>query len=318
LIMPVDPQMQAVLDLAAKSALPPFHTISAVEARRLYKETRAALSPPVPEVQAVRELAAKGPAGPIPLRLYRALGSAADAPLPVGVFFHGGGWTIGDLDTHDIVCRALANRARCAVVSVDYRMGPEHKFPAAVDDCIAATRWVAEQAAALVIDARRIAVGGDSAGGNLAAVVAITLRDAGGPPLVFQALAYPATDQRMNTASHEKFGEGYLLTRENMLWYRGNYLSPEDYEDWRASPLLAADLARLPPAHIITAGYDPLLDEGRAYSDRLLAAGVPVLYECFEGMAHGFLTMGGMVAAGNHALYRLGQSLAQAFQPARD
>ncbi len=314
--MAVDPQMQGVIERANKSGLPPFHTLSAVEARRLYKETRAVLSPPVPAVEAVRELAASGPAGPIPLRLYRGLATAADAPLPLLVYFHGGGWTIGDLDTHDIVCRTLANRARCAVVAVDYRMGPEHKFPAAVEDCVVATRWVAAQAATLGADAARIAVGGDSAGGNLAAVVAITLRDAGGPPLVFQALAYPATDQRMDSASHAKFGEGYLLTRDNMLWYRDNYLAPADYDDWRASPLRAADLARLPPAHIITAGYDPLLDEGRAYSERLLAAGVPVLYECFEGMAHGFLTMGGVLAAANHALYRLGQSLAQAFKPA--
>ena len=204
------------------------------------------------------------------------------------------------------------------MVAVDYRMGPEHKFPAAVEDALAATRWVAAEAAALGVDAARIAVGGDSAGGNLAAVVALALRDAGGPALVFQALVYPATDQRMDSASHVNFAEGYMLTRNNMLWYRGNYLNPTDYDDWRASPLRAADLAQLPPAHIITAGYDPLLDEGRAYSDRLLAAGVPVLYECFEGMTHGFLTMGGVVAAANHALYRLGQSLAQAFQPKRD
>jgi acetyl esterase len=314
--MPVDPQMQGVIARVNNSGLPPYYTVSAEEARRLYKETRAALSPPVPEVEAVRDLGASGPAGPIPLRLYRGLGTATGAALPLLVYFHGGGWTIGDLNTHDIVCRTLANKAHCAVAAVDYRMGPEHKFPAAVDDCVAATRWLAEHGPALGVDAARVAVGGDSAGGNLAAVVAITLRDADGPSLVFQALAYPATDQRMETASHIKFGEGYLLTRNNMLWFRDNYLSPGDYDDWRASPIRAADLARLPPAHIITAGYDPLLDEGRAYSDRLVAAGVPVLYECFEGMTHGFLTMGGVVAAANHALYRLGQSLAQAFKPA--
>ena len=311
--MPVDPQMQGVIERAAKSGLPPYCSVSAAEARRMYKDTRAALYPDVPEVAAVRALAADGPAGPIALRLYLGLGAPAGAPLPALVYFHGGGWTVGDLDTHDIVCRTLANRARCAVVAVDYRMGPEHKFPAAVEDCVAATRWVAAQAPTLGLDAACIAVGGDSAGGNLATVVAITLRDAGAPPLVFQALVYPATDQRMDSASHASFAEGYLLTRENMLWYRGNYLAPGDYDDWRASPLRAADLARLPPAHIITAGYDPLRDEGRAYSDRLVAAGVPVLYECFEGMAHGFLTMGGVLAAANHALYRLAQSLAQAF-----
>lgn len=314
--MPIDPQMQAVIARVASSGLLPYHTVGAGEARRLYKESRAVLSPPVPDVAAVRDLAASGPAGPIPLRLYRGLGAAAGVPLPVLLYFHGGGWTIGDLDTHDIVCRTLANRAHCAVVAVDYRMGPEQRFPAAVEDCVAATRWVAEHGGALEIDAARIAVGGDSAGGNLATVVALTLRDAGGPALAFQALVYPATDQRMDSASHASFGEGYLLTRDNMLWFRDNYLRPEQYDDWRASPLRAADLARLPPAHIITAGYDPLVDEGRAYSDRLVAAGVPVLYECFEGMAHGFLTMGGVVAAANHALYRLGQSLAQAFKPA--
>ncbi len=312
--MAVDPQMQGVLDRIAKAALPAFYTVSADEARRLYRESRAAFSPAVPEVAEARDLALSGPGGPIPLRLYRGLGTEAGALLPVLVFFHGGGWTIGDLDTHDIVCRTLANKARCAVVAVDYRMGPEHKFPAAVDDCIAATRWVAAQSAAIGVDASRIAVGGDSAGGNLAAVTAIALRDAGGPPLVFQALVYPATDQRMDSDSHARLAEGYLLTRNNMLWFRGNYLEPGQYDDWRASPLRAADLARLPPAHIITAGYDPLLDEGRAFSDRLVAAGVPVLYECFEGMTHGFLTLGGVVAGANHALYRLAQSLSQAFK----
>lgn len=315
--MPLDAQMQAVIERINNAGLPPFYTVSAREARRLYKEARAHLSPPAPAVEEVRALAANGPAGPIPLRLYRGLGTAAGAALPVLVFFHGGGWTIGDLDTHDIVCRTLACKGRCAVIAVDYRLGPEHKFPAAVEDCIAATRWVAEQGEALGVDAARIAVGGDSAGGNLATVVAIALRDAGGPPLAFQALVYPATDQRMDSASHARFGEGYLLTRNNMLWFRDNYLAPADYGDWRASPIRAADLARLPPAHIITAGYDPLVDEGRAYSERLVAAGVPVLYECFEGMAHGFLTMGGVVAAANHALYRLGQSLAQAFAQTR-
>ena len=316
--MPVDRQMQAVMERLARSALPPYHSMSADEARRLYKESRALLSPAVPEVDAVRALAASGPAGPIPLRMYRGMGTAAGTPLPLLVYFHGGGWTIGDLDTHDIVCRTLANKARCAVIAVDYRMGPEHRFPAAVEDSLAATLWAAEHAFMLGIDATRIAVGGDSAGGNLAAVVAITLRDAGGLAPVFQALVYPATDQRLDTASHERYGEGYLLTRKAILWFRDNYLSPGDYDDWRASPLRAADFARLPPAHIITAGYDPLLDEGRAYSDRLVAAGVPVLYECFDGMAHGFLTMGGVIAAAHHALYRVGQSLALAFKPARD
>ena len=313
--MSIDPQMKAVIERAAAAGLPPYYRLSAPEARTLYKETRGALTPPAPQVQAVRALEAPGPAGQIPLRLYR--GAGAPDTAPALVYFHGGGWTIGDLDTHDVVCRMLANRASCAVIAVDYRLGPEHKFPAAVEDCVAATCWICAQAGALGLDAARIAVGGDSAGGNLATVVALALRDTGGPPLVFQALAYPATDQRMDSASHTEFAQGYLLTRDNMLWYRNNYLRPADYEDWRASPLLAPDVSRLPPAHIITAGFDPLRDEGRAYSDRLVAAGVPVLYECFEGMAHGFLTMGGVVAAANHAVYRLGQSLTQAFKTQR-
>ena len=306
--------MQAVLERAAKSQQPQYCSVSAARARLLYKETRGALGPAVPAVALVGDLTAPGPAGPISLRFYRGLGAKDATLLPVLVYFHGGGWTIGDLDTHDIICRTLANNARCAVLAVDYRMGPEHKFPAAVDDCIAVTRWIAAQGKTLAIDPARIAVAGDSAGGNLATVVAIALRDAGGPPIAFQALIYPATDQRLDSGSHAKFGEGHLLTRDNLLWFRDNYLEPADYDDWRASPLRMADLARLPPAHIITAGFDPLADEGKAYSDRLVAAGVSVQYECFEGMAHGFLTMGGVVAAANHALYRLGQSLTQAFK----
>ena len=304
--------MRAVLDRIAQSGLPLLHTVGAVEARRLYRETRGALSPSVPKVAQVRDFAFPGPAGPVPLRFYR--GPDTQDALPLLVFFHGGGWTIGDLDTHDIICRTLANNARCAVLAVDYRMGPEHRFPAAVDDSIAATRWAAGHAGELGIDAARIAVGGDSAGGNLAAVVAISLRDAGGPALVHQALIYPATDQRQDSASHKKFAEGYLLTRDALVWFRDNYLAPADYDDWRASPVRAADLSRLPPAHIITAGFDPLMDEGHAYADALSAAGVAVQYECFEGMAHGFLTMGGAVAGANHALYRLGQQLSQAFR----
>ena len=304
--------MRAVLERAAQSKLPAYHTLAAPEARRLYKETRAALSPAVPAVAQVRELACPGPAGPIPLRFYR--GPDTPDALPLLVYFHGGGWTIGDLDTHDIICRTLANNARCAVLAVDYRMGPEHRFPAAVDDSIAATRWAAAEAGALAIDPARIAVGGDSAGGNLAAVVAIFLRDAGGPAIVHQTLIYPATDQRLDSESQRKFAEGHLLTRDALVWFRGNYLEPAHYDDWRASPARMADLSRLPPAHVLTAGFDPLVDEGHAYAERLTAAGVAVQYECFEGMAHGFLTMGGVIAAANHALYRLGQSLSLAFK----
>jgi len=303
-----------VLDRIARANLPPYRALGADGARTLYRETRGALAAPPPEVARVANLRAPGPAGDIPVRLYRPLGAAAADRLPALVYFHGGGWTIGDLDTHDVVCRTLADLAPCAVVSVDYRLAPEHKFPAAVDDAIAATRWVARAGSELGIDGGRIAVGGDSAGGNLAAVAALLARDEGGPRLALQTLIYPATDMAADTASHLRYAEGHLLTREAILWFRANYLrDAADEADWRASPLKAADLSRLPPAYVITAGFDPLVDEGRAYADRLAAAGVPVTYECFEGMVHGFVTMGGAIAAARHALGRCAQGLRRAF-----
>ena len=312
--MPLDPQAKAVLERVARANLPPYPQLGAEGARKLYRETRGALAAPAQEVASVVALRAAGPGGEIPVRLYRPLGSTAAEALPVLVYFHGGGWTIGDLDTHDVVCRELANLARCAVASVDYRLGPEHKFPAAVEDAMAATRWVASEAGRLALDPQRIAVGGDSAGGNLATVVALIARDEGGPALAMQALFYPATDMAADAPSHLRFAEGHLLTREAILWFRSNYLRDvADESDWRASPLKAADLSRLPPAYIVTAGFDPLVDEGRAYADRLRAAGVEVTYECFEGMIHGFVTMGGVVAAAHHALYRCAQGLRQAF-----
>ena len=308
------PQARAVLERIARANLPPYPTLGAAGARELYRETRGALAAVPPVLESVEDLHASGPAGDLRVRLYRPRGAADAGPLPVLVYFHGGGWTIGDLDTHDVVCRVLADLARCAVASVDYRLAPEHKFPAAVDDPVAATNWVAGEAARLGIDARRIAVGGDSAGGNLAAVVALIARDSGGPALAMQTLIYPATDMAADTPSHFRYGEGHLLTRDAILWFRGNYLRDgADEADWRASPLKARDLSRLPPAYVITAGFDPLVDEGRAYADRLQAAGVPVTYECFEGMIHGFVTMGGAIAAANHALARCAQGLRRVF-----
>jgi acetyl esterase len=311
--MQLDPQARAVLERLARANIPAYSEIGAVAARALYRETRGALSLPPPEVARIENRSASGPAGDIPVRLYRPLGTLDEEKLPVVVFFHGGGWTIGDLDTHDVVCRELANAARCAMVSVEYRLAPEHKFPAAVDDAIAAMHWVARDAERFNLDAERIAVGGDSAGGNLAAVVALACRDHG-PRLAMQLLIYPATDMAADAPSHSTFADGYMLTRERIEWYRSNYLRrPEDATDWRASPLKATDLSRLPPAYIVTAGFDPLHDEGRAYAERLRAAGVSVIYECFQGMIHGFITMGGVVAAAHHAVYRAAQALRQAF-----
>jgi acetyl esterase len=283
------PQARALLTLIEQKGLPPTHTLSPVEARHWYRERRFVTQPAPPEVALVRELDADG----IALRLYRPIGSTAHQALPVLVYYHGGGWVIGDLDSHDTLCRELANGSGCAVVAVDYRMGPEHRFPAAVDDALAATRWVRANAASLQLDASRLAVGGDSAGGNLAAVVAIAARDAGDLPVAFQLLIYPATDQRRGAPSHESNGQGYLLTKDSMDYFHDHYIDDPKHDlDWRASPLLHADLSRLPPAFVLTAGYDPLRDEGLQYAQALTDAGTRSALVCFERQIHGFITMG--------------------------
>jgi acetyl esterase len=309
------PQAQALLKLMQEKGVPPTHTLTPDGARAAYRDRRAYLQPSPPEVAALRTFAMPGPGGELPLRLYRPLGSAGDAVLPVLVYYHGGGWTIGDLDTHDTLCRELANGAGCAVVAVDYRMGPEHRFPAAVDDSVAALRWVHGHAAELRLDAKRIAVGGDSAGGNLAAVVAIAARDAGGPAIAFQLLIYPATDMRRIAPSHETNGQGYLLTRDTIAYFRGHYVNDErDDLDWRASPLLADSLSGLPPAFVLTAGFDPLRDEGLQYAQRLTEAGTRSSLVCFERMIHGFILMGRVLDEANTAVQLCASQLRQAFE----
>jgi len=298
----LDPQAKALLDLIAERGVPPTHTLAPADARALYRERRGFTQPPAPEVAECRELQADGPHGPIPLRLYRPPGSKAGTTLPALVYFHGGGWTIGDLDTHDVLCRQLANGAGCAVVSVDYRLGPEHRFPAAVDDAFAATQWVCAHAGELGLAAARIAVGGDSAGGNLAAVVALLARDAGAPGLAYQLLIYPATDMRAGAPSHSSNGQGYLLTSDTVRYFRGHYIADAAHLDWRASPLLHENLRELPPALVLTAGHDPLLDEGLAYAQRLSAAGNRCAYVCFERQIHGFVTMGRVIDEANTAV----------------
>ena len=297
------PQARALLRLIEDKGVPPTHTLSPAQARALYRERRSFTQPEPPSVAAVRDLEARGPAGPIPLRSYRPAGSNADATLPVLVYYHGGGWVIGDLDTHDTLCRQLANLSGCAVIAVDYRMGPEHRFPAAVDDCIAATRWIHANAGTLKVDPVRLAVGGDSAGGNLAAVVALAARDSGDLPIAFQLLIYPATDQRRGSPSHTSNGEGYLLTRDTIRYFHDHYLpDPAQDLDWRASPLLHADHARLPPAFVLTAGYDPLRDEGLQYAQKLSEAGNRAALVNFERQIHGFILMGRVIDEANVAV----------------
>ena len=307
----LDPQAKALLDLMVERCVPPTHTLTPEQARRFYVERRAVTQPPPRPLGEVRELTASGPHGAIPLRLYRPDGLAK--PAPVLVYYHGGGWVIGDLDTHDSLCRDLADAGRCVVVAVDYRMGPEHRFPAAVDDVLAATRWIAANADALQLDPSRFAVGGDSAGGNLAAVVALAWRDAGqAPPLRLQLLIYPATDMRAGAPSHTHNGQGYLLTSDTIAYFRGHYLDAHQLADWRASPLLHADLAGLAPALVLTAGFDPLRDEGRQYADALSAAGTPAQYVCFERQIHGFVTMGRVIDEANTAVGLCGVALRRA------
>ncbi len=311
--MSIHPQVQAVLDALAKLGLPAPQSVTPAQARLNFKQSRSVFLPQAEAVGAIADFSIAGPGGPIALRLYRPKGSAAGAQLPALVFFHGGGWVLGDIETHDPLCRLLANRSGCAVVSVDYRLAPEHKFPAAVEDAVAVTRYLAAQGEALGIDGGRLALGGDSAGGNLATVVALTLRDAGGPPLRLQLMLYPATDFAMDTPSHSEFANGYMLTRERMQYFADSYLrSPKDVSDWRASPLQAKDLSRLPPALIMTASHDPLRDEGKAYADRLNAAGVVASYRCYQGMIHGFMTMSGAVDAAAGAIGDAASAIKQA------
>jgi len=309
------PHARALLDLIAERGVPPTHTLTPAEARAVYRDRRGFTQPEAPPVGGLRELQADGPYGPIALRLYRPLGATADQALPALVYYHGGGWVIGDLDTHDTLCRELANHSGCAVVSVDYRLAPEHRFPAAVDDSIAALRWVRRQAAALGIDAQRIAVGGDSAGGNLAAVVALAARDAGDAPPAFQLLIYPATDQHRSTPSHRTNGQGYLLTTDTMAYFTDHYIPDRaHYADWRASPLLHPDLSGLPPALVLTAGYDPLRDEGLAYAQRLTEAGNRATHLSFERQIHGFILMGKVLDEANTAVQLCAAALRQALR----
>jgi len=297
----LDPQARALIDLMTERGVPPTHTLPPSEARRLYRERRAYVQPTPITMAEVRDLSASGPSGPIGLRLYRP--STAPQPAPLLVYYHGGGWVIGDLDTHDVLCRELAHHAGCAVVAVDYRLAPEHRFPAAVDDSLAATRWVLEQAGSLGVDATRFALGGDSAGGNLATVTALGLRDSGGPQAKLQLLIYPGTDMRAIAPSHTANGQGYMLTSDSITYFRGHYMPDASaWTDWRGSPLLHPDLSKLPPAFVITSGYDPLRDEGRQYADRLSQAGVPTQYVCFERQIHGFITMGRVIDESNTAV----------------
>jgi acetyl esterase len=306
--MPLDPQAQQVLEQLAALGLPPNHLVSPAQARINMKSRPRAAGP---EVAKVQDRLIPGPGVDIAVRIYTPEGAG---PFPILVWFHGGGWVVGDLDTADPVARHLTVGAECVVVSVDYRLAPETKFPGAADDCYAATIWAAQHAARLNGDAEKLAVGGDSAGGNLAAAVALMARDRGGPALVFQLLVYPVMARDFETASYRRHGDGYNLTRDSMRWYWDHYLSdPADASNPYAAPLAAQNLKGLPPALVITAEYDPLCDEGEAYARRLQAAGVPTTYRCYDGMIHGFFGMSAVLDKGKQAVAEACSALRHAF-----
>jgi acetyl esterase len=314
--MTFDPDVQIILDMIRLAGRPPFEALTPDEARQAYIASRAVLGPEPQPVAVSRELSCPGPHGAIPLRLYRPAGSEAGQLLPAMVYYHGGGWLLGGLDSHDAMCRHFANAARCAVVSVDYRMAPEHKFPAAVDDCAAATRWVIEQAGALEIDPAYVAVGGDSAGGNLAAVMALMARDGTLPPLAFQLLVYPATDMAMTTVSSQTITQTVPLTSTTMKWFIDHYMrGPADIIDWRASPARAADLSGTAPALVLTCSCDPLRDEGVEYARRLEREGVRVTHLHFSDQIHGFMSMGRIVRAAGVAIDMMSGVLGKALRP---
>jgi acetyl esterase len=315
--VPLDPQLQELVDASAAMAQLDMATTSAETFRTLSKAPYLDYRPTV-EVATVVDRSIPGPQGDIPVRIYTPERDDADGDAPFGVlvFFHGSGFVIFDLDTHDHECRLLANLGRVVVVSVDYRLAPEHKFPAAVLDCRAALDWVVEHAGGLGADASRLAVGGDSAGGNLAAVVAQIARDEGGPPVAFQLLVYPVTDLHGAHPSRLANGSGYLLTADVMQWFESQYVNDDDERtDPRVSPLLAETLEGLPPALVITAEYDPLRDEGDEYAERLRAAGVPVTLSRYDGAVHGFFQLSATTDIGRRAVEEAGAALRAAVGP---
>lgn len=290
--MPLDPIVKAFLDQMAAQGAPPLTEQTVEQAREAVAAYTQIALPPMP-VARVDDRKIPGPAGEIPVRVYTPDGVG---PFPGIVFTHGGGWVLMSVETHDTICRALANQAGAVVVSVEYRLAPEHKYPAAAEDAYAAVRWVADNAPVLNVDASRLGVVGDSAGGNLAAAVTLMARDRGGPPLAFQALLFPVLDHNFETRSYVDNAEGFMLTRASMEWFWNHYLaSPDQGREPYASPLRAQSHAGLPPAYVATAEFDPLRDEGEAYAKALEAAGVPVELVRYEGQIHDFILMGAVL-----------------------
>lgn len=310
--MTLDPQIQEVLRLVEQAGYPDYWQLTPAQARAQFEKTAPVLDARRIALHRIENRRCPGPAGEIPLRLYWP--RPARQPLPVLLWLHGGGFVLGGLDSYDALCRQLARRADCLVVSVDYRLAPEHKFPAAVEDCQAALDWTAAHAGTFGADPTRIAIAGDSAGGNLSTVVSRLARDAGGPKPVLQLLIYPGTAADTGSESQRRYGEGYLLSQRSIRWFYDHYLNdPAEAHDPRFAPLLANDLGGLPPALVMVAGYDPLHDEGVAYAERLRAAGNRVELIDYADMVHAFFSMSGAVGTAREALERAARALRDAF-----
>ena len=318
--MPLHPQIEMVLDAMAKAELKPIESLTPPEARIQMAAAAKGRNANPAAVGRVEDRSVPGPGGDIRVRFYwppEAAVQGTAARLPILVYYHGGGHVIGSIDTHDATARNLCVLAGALVASVDYRKGPENKFPGAVEDAWAVVQWMHANGGTLGGDPDRIAVGGDSAGGNLAAVVALLARDAGAPKLRLQVLVYPVSDYGFSGESYGKYGQGYgVLTADAMRWFRDHYLNnPEEAEDWRASPLKASDLSGVAPAFVITAEYDVLHDDGLRYAEALRKAGVPVAYKNYPGMIHAFFGMVPIVDAATQAQQDVAAALREAFAP---
>jgi acetyl esterase len=309
--MTLDPQCRAVIDRLGASS---FAGASPAEMRAAYEAARRPLQPPAPEVERVEDVAIPGPAGPVRARLYTPKG-VPDRNLPAFLYLHGGGWMLGSIEGYDTLCRIFADLAQCKVLSVDYRLAPEHPFPAGYEDSLAALDWLHANAGKLGVDPARLAIGGDSAGGNISAAIALAVRDRGGPALALQVLIYPSVDLAAETPSYIENGEGNLLTRAALHKFIGHYVpDAKQRTDWRASPLRAKHFADLAPAYILTAEHDPLRDEGLIYAGRLAAAMVDATHVCHAGMIHPFVSMGGMIDRAGLAQRQIAQALRRAFK----
>lgn len=311
--MPLDPQVLWVLDRIRDAGNPEYWQLTPEQARDWHNRKAGILDVQPEPVFKAEDRLIRGPAAAIPVRIYTP--HASSTPLPVLVWLHGGGHVVGNIDSYDALCRQLALQADCLVMSVEYRLAPEHKFPAGVEDGFAALTWMGHHAVEIGGDPERMAIGGDSGGGNLAAVCVILARDAGFPKLAFQLLVYPRTAAWEDSASHHEFAEGYLLTRKTILWFHNHCLnSDEDRKDWRWAPLDCPDLSRLPPALVIVGEYDPLRDEGIAYAERMRREGNTVELTNYAGMVHPFFSMGGAIDAGRRAIAQAARALKQAFR----